>query len=142
MTMEKCYDYGALTGVWLASVRATHDFLSDEDLDYYHRRLPHDYLPNVETYAVRDESGEWCAFVGLSTEMIEMLFVRPDIMGQGYGSLLLDFAVRDKGMRKVDVNEQNARALSFYLRRGFVVRGRDALDGKGKPYPILHLEML
>lgn len=139
MLIERCFDYDALTEVWLASVRATHDFLTADDMEFYHQRLPRYYMPNVDIYAVRDDRGELCAFIGLGTDTIEMLFVHPDAMGKGCGSCLIDFAVMEKGMRKVDVNEQNRRALDFYLRRGFTVVGRDAVDGEGKPYPILHL---
>ncbi|MCM1206747.1 MAG: GNAT family N-acetyltransferase [Firmicutes bacterium] len=140
-TIERCHDYERLTDLWLASVRATHDFLTEEDLEYYHRRIPCDYMPNVELYAVRNSRGAWAGFVGISGSMIEMLFVHPDDMGKGTGSMLLRFAMKDKGMRKVDVNEQNHRALRFYLAHGFNVTGRDATDCEGKPYPILHLAM-
>lgn len=138
--IERCYDYEALTAVWYASVRATHDFLTEVDMEYYRRRIPRDYMPHVELYAIRDERGRWASFIGISSDMIEMLFVHPDEMGRGHGSRLLKFAIEEKGLRKVDVNEQNKRALEFYLRHGFAVVGRDATDGEGKPYPILHME--
>lgn len=138
--IERCYDYEALTAVWYASVRATHDFLTEEDMEYYRRRIPRDYMPHVELYAIRDERGRWASFIGISSDMIEMLFVRPDEMGRGHGSRLLQFAVEEKGLCKVDVNEQNKRALEFYQKHGFSVVGRDATDGEGKPYPILHME--
>lgn len=44
-------------------------------------------------------------------------------------------------MNKVDVNEQNDKALGFYLRMGFRIIGRNETDGMGKPYPILHLQL-
>ena len=44
------------------------------------------------------------------------------------------------GVRRVDVNEQNAQAAGFYARMGFRIVSRDALDPSGRPYPILHLE--
>lgn len=138
--IERCYDYEALTAVWYASVRATHDFLTEEDMEYYRRRIPRDYMPHVELYAIRDERGRWASFIGISSDMIEMLFVHPDEMGRGHGSRLLQFAVEEKGLCKVDVNEQNKRALEFYQKHGFSVVGRDATDGEGKPYPILHME--
>lgn len=138
--IERCYDYEALTAVWYASVRATHDFLTEVDMEYYRRRIPRDYMPHVELYAIRDERGRWASFIGISSDMIEMLFVRPDEMGRGHGSRLLKFAVEEKGLLKVDVNEQNKRALEFYQKHGFSVVGRDATDGEGKPYPILHME--
>lgn len=140
MHIEPCRDYEAMTRVWLAAVRATHHFLSEEDIDFYHGRLPGLYMPHVDLYAIRD-GGECRAFIGLSPGMVEMLFVHPDDMGRGYGSALLDFACKTMGIKRVDVNEQNERALAFYLHRGFHVTGRDATDSEGKPYPILHLEM-
>ena len=138
--IERCHDYAALTKVWLASVRATHDFLAEKDIEFYIQRIPYDYMPAVELYAIRDDKGEWCAFIGIGDDMIEMLFSHPDEMGKGYGSRLLRFAVEHKGVSKVDVNEQNQRALGFYQKHGFRVTGRDAFDGEGMPYPILHLE--
>lgn len=138
--IELCHDYTALTTIWLAAVKATHDFLSETDLDFYHERIASDYMPNVELYAIKNNSGKWCAFVGLSNDNIEMLFVHPDEMGKGYGSMLLKFATEHKGIRKVDVNEQNFLALKFYQKHGFSIIGRDDTDAEGKAYPILHLE--
>lgn len=138
--VEQCRDYAALTEVWAAAVKATHGFLREEDFEFYRRRLPADYMPAVDVYALRDAAGRWCAFIGLGEDSVEMLFVRPDMMGRGCGSRLLEFAVAHRRIRKVDVNEQNPRALAFYRRHGFRVVGRDAADGAGKPYPILHLE--
>ena len=60
---------------------------------------------------------------------------------EGYGRRLLEYATRRKQMNKVDVNEQNDKALGFYLRMGFRIIGRDETDGMGKPYPILHLQL-
>ncbi len=134
-------DYEVLVGVWLESVRATHDFLSEEDVDFYHHRILTEYMPNVEIYAIKNINGNWCAFIGLSPDNIEMLFVHPEEMGKGYGTALLEFAVKEKGIIKVDVNEQNQRALGFYQKHGFSIVGRDATDGEGKPYPILHMEL-
>jgi putative acetyltransferase len=39
----------------------------------------------------------------------------------------------------VNVNEQNAQAVGFYSRSGFVVVGRSELDDAGRPYPLLHM---
>lgn len=139
LQIEPCHDYEAMTAVWLASVRATHRFLSKEDIEFYHQRIPTLYMPHVDLYAIRDAHGQCRAFIGLSPEMVEMLFVHPDDMGKGYGSRLLHFACKEKGIRRVDVNEQNGQALGFYLHHGFRVTGRDAKDGEGKPYPILHM---
>lgn len=135
------HDYEAMTAVWLASVRATHGFLSPEDIEFYHQRIPSLYMPHVDLYAIYDAQGSCRAFLGLSPGMVEMLFVHPEDMGRGYGSALLRFACKERGIRHVDVNEQNEQALDFYLHHGFKVTGRDATDSEGKPYPILHMTL-
>lgn len=133
--IERCFDYEALTAVWLESVRATHGFLSEEDIEFYHDRIPSSYMPCVELYAARDSRGAWCAFIGLSEDMVEMLFVRPDVMRMGYGTMLLGFATEEKGIRKVDVNEQNTGALAFYKRHGFTASLPAAVNPKASRIP-------
>ena len=61
--------------------------------------------------------------------------------GKGYGKRLMEYARDKKHMDKVDVNEQNEKALQFYLHLGFQVIGRDETDSMGKPFPILHLQL-
>lgn len=79
--------------------------------------------------------------MGLSDDLIEMLFIHPDEQGKGYGKTLLEFAVNERGFRKVDVNEQNEQAFRFYRNRGFEVISRDETDAQGKPFPILHMQL-
>lgn len=133
-------DYDELVQVWEDSVRTTHHFLSEEDIQYYKPLVRLIYLPAVDLYCFRNEQGQIAAFMGLSEELIEMLFVAPGEQGKGYGSRLIDFAVREKHLYRVDVNEQNTDAFRFYRRKGFEVVSRDALDGSGRPFPILHLK--
>ena len=58
-----------------------------------------------------------------------------------WSGTLLDDAVTRLGASQVDVNEQNPKALGFYLKQGFAVAGRSPLDGGGRPFPILHLRL-
>ena len=127
--------------VWEASVRHTHHFLTEEHIQFYKPLVRNHYLPAVELYIIRDAGRKIVAFMGLSDELIEMLFVNPGEQGKGYGKRLLEYATRKKQLDKVDVNEQNEKALSFYLHMGFQIIGRDETDGMGKPYPILHLQL-
>lgn len=132
-------DYGTLAGIWERSVRATHDFLKEEDFNEIRKALIPEYFPNVNLYAI-DCGGVYAGFIGLSSDTIEMLFVDSSYRGQGYGSALIDFA-RQRGATKVDVNQQNTFALNFYTAKGFRVISRDETDDAGRPYPILHMSL-
>lgn len=132
-------DYVSLLNIWERSVRATHDFLTEENIMELKSALIPDYFPHVELYAAIADSDP-VGFIGLSGKMIEMLFIDADSIGLGYGSLLVDFA-KNNGAVKVDVNEQNPFAVRFYKSKGFHVIGRDETDEAGRPYPILHLSL-
>lgn len=134
-------DYDEITEVWEASVRSTHHFLTEEDILFYKPLVRNHYLQAVDLYVERNAENRIVAFMGLSETLIEMLFVHPDEQSKGYGKRLLEVAVREKGIRKVDVNEQNECAFQFYKNRGFEVYARDETDAMGKPFPILHLEL-
>lgn len=127
-----------LIAVWGQSVRSSHHFLSEEDFYYYRPRIRNLYFQAVELYVIRNP--HIVAFMGLSDDMVEMLFVLPSEKGKGYGSSLLEFALVEKNIRKIDVNEQNTEAYQFYLKRGYKVIGRASMDADGKPYTIIHLE--
>lgn len=141
MEIAKCNenDYEALAMIWERSVRATHDFLTEKVIDEIKTALIPDYFPNVELYAIADNS-TLVGFVGLNSDSIEMLFIDNGHRGKGYGTTLIDFA-KKKGATKVDVNEQNPSALTFYEAKGFRIVSRDETDEAGRPYPILHLSL-
>ncbi|MFD1771665.1 GNAT family N-acetyltransferase [Sphingobacterium suaedae] len=128
-----------LIELWESSIRASHHFLSEEDIGFY-RELIRTYLPLMDVYCI-DENGAAIGFAGLSEGMLEALFVHPGYTGKGIGKQLLLFAVHEKGIRRVDVNEQNQQALSFYEHFGFTIIGRSELDPSGRPYPILMLQL-
>lgn len=134
-------DYAELTQVWEASVRATHRFLQESDIQEIKSRMAGEYLPGVERLRCIREEGRIVAFIGLAGTHIAMLFVRPDRRGTGCGRRLVEEAVARYGARTVDTNEQNEQATGFYLRLGFAVVGRDERDDAGRPFPILHLAL-
>lgn len=132
-------DYSVLVDIWESAVKATHDFLSDDDFEFYKKHI-YIYFEHVSLFVYRNENGEAKGFLGISEDSIEMLFVDNKSRGTGIGKLLLDYAVNRLNAQKVDVNEQNTQALEFYYHFGFKEVGRDEYDGEGKGYPILHLE--
>ena len=134
-------DYQELIIVWEASVRATHDFLSETDIAFYRNLILNQYFDLVALKCAKDKSGDILGFLGTTEQKIEMLFVHPALRGQGIGKALIRYAVRELGIKLVDVNEQNTQAVGFYYAMGFALQKRSPLDGMGKPYPILHLNM-
>jgi putative acetyltransferase len=132
-------DYDEIVKVWEDSVRATHSFVAPEDIILF-RSLVRDGLPNMTVDFARDGEGRISGFVGVAGDKMEMLFAAPKFIGVGIGKSLFLHAVHEMGARKVDVNEDNEHAVSFYMRQGCKMTGRSPLDSTGKPYPVLHLE--
>ncbi|MTI33058.1 GNAT family N-acetyltransferase [Xanthovirga aplysinae] len=133
-------DYQELVELWEASVRATHKFLKEEDIQFYKPLILNEYLKAVELLCVRNENRQIIGFLGVAEGIIEMLFIHPLSRGTGIGKLLLKYAINTLKIYKVDVNEQNEQALGFYEHMGFKVVKRSELDSMKKPYPILHME--
>lgn len=132
--------FESLIQLWEASVMATHDFLAEEDRQFYQSFLPTAFT-EIKVFFLPGPDDDPVGFIGIGGDKIEMLFIHPSWIGKGFGKRFLDFAVFQHNVCRVDVNEQNGHALAFYRKRGFEVVGRDAEDGYGKPYPILHLQL-
>lgn len=81
-------------------------------------------------------------FIGVADKKIEMLFLEPKYFGQGLGLKLLDFAVKELKADKLDVNEQNEKALKFYQKFGFQTFDRTDKDDQGRSYPILRMKLI
>ncbi|MDO4315856.1 MAG: GNAT family N-acetyltransferase [Oscillospiraceae bacterium] len=127
-----------LTAVWERSVRATHRFLTEDDLQAIAREVP-EALSAVPRLAVASVGGGPAGFLGADGERLEMLFLSPAVQGRGLGRQLLEWGIRRYGIREVCVNEQNPQALGFYQRMGFRPYQRTELDGQGRPFPLLYL---
>jgi putative acetyltransferase len=133
-------EYDQIKDLWELSVKATHDFIMEKDFIFF-KNIIKKYFKNVNLCAIRDDIGKIIAFMGTSKDNIEMLFVHPAEMGKGIGTLLVNYAINELKIKKVDVNEQNKQAREFYEKMGFRVADRSALDNEGLPYPILHMTL-
>jgi putative acetyltransferase len=134
-------DFPRVLEVWEASVRATHDFISEADIQFF-KPLVQGVLPQMPVLTcVRDNQGQVIGFLGLEGEKVEMLFIDPQWRNQGIGRRLLRQAIHVHGATALDVNEQNPQAVNFYLKMGFEVVGRSETDGTGKPFPLLHMRL-
>lgn len=144
MEVERVNDkgcYGEILNLWEDSVRATHHFLKEEDIQYYKGNIRKHYLNAVSLFVIRDEKEQILGFMGTSDDSIEMLFIDPKKRGRGIGKRFVEYAISKLNIQKVDVNEQNEQAIVFYLKMGFIVESQSPLDGEGKPYPILHMNL-
>jgi putative acetyltransferase len=135
-------DYPELIDVWEKSVRATHHFLPEEYIQYLRPLILDKYFDAVSLLTVRDDQKKIMGFMGTSDDKVEMLFIDPAYRGKGIGKLLMDHAIQELHIRKVDVNEQNEQAVGFYKKLGYTVIKRLEVDSLGKPYPILEMELL
>ena len=135
-------DRGVLVDIWLRSVRATHTFLSEEDIQSL---LPPtwDYLTSdgPELWVLCTDAGVVVGFMGVSGSKMEALFLAPEFHGQGGGRRLVRHAQELRGELTTEVNEQNPAARRFYEACGFVVEGRSELDDAGRPFPLLHMRL-
>lgn len=127
--------------VWEESVLCTHDFLTEQDIESL---KPHveQALPNLDVLSVviDNDKSVW-AFLGIKTQKIEMLFVHPEIMRQGWGKKLVLQAIEKYKIKFVDVNEQNKEATAFYKHLAFKIFERSEKDALGNDFPILHLRI-
>ena len=127
-----------LIAIWRRSVDATHDFLSKE----YRAELEDlvsAFLPEAPLWVAVTEKDEPVAFMLLTGEHMDALFVYPTVRGCGVGKLLIEHALTLAPKLTTNVNEQNEQAVGFYKKMGFKVTGRSETDDLGKPYPLLNL---
>jgi len=99
---------------------------ADEDIRFFSRRMTDD---EVTTW-VAEAHGEMLGFALCTPTFLDGLYVRPDLTGQGIGSLLLDVvdATHPDGY-ELWVFESNTGARRLYERRGLVEVERT--DGSG-----------
>lgn len=134
-------DFMILTQLWEASVRATHHFLEESDIEELRPKIFNNYLSKVTLLIAEDSQKSIAGFIGISGNKIEMLFVAPQKFGQGTGRKLVEYVVTKMKVHLVDVNEQNNKATEFYQYMGFEIFSRSELDGEGRPFPILHMRL-
>lgn len=132
-------DYRVLIQIWEQSVRATHHFLSEQDIQTLLPIVRDQAFPNLEVWVLCDDAAGPIGFMGLDGNKLEALFISPASFRRGYGKVMLEHARKLKGPLQVDVNEQNPGAVAFYLSNGFRQAGRSATDSLGLPFPLLHL---
>lgn len=132
----------SLLNIWEASVRTTHLFLSDVEINQIKKYVPQAFSEVERLTAAADASGKPVAFMGVTGERLEMLFVAPEVRGTGIGKQLLLHGIESYGVREVTVNEQNPQEIGFYEHMGFATYKRTDFDKEGNPYPLLYMKLV
>ena len=128
-----------LLKVWECSVRATHLFLSGDEISGIKQYVPQALKDIPTLIAAENENGKLIGFLGIADKMVEMLFVSNESRGQGIGRQLLEYGIEKYSIEELAVNEQNPLAKGFYEHMGFEVYKRTELDEQGNPYPPLYM---
>ena len=127
--------------IWENSVRATHLFLSDEEVNHIKEYVPQ-ALSGVEHLIVAEkENSTPVAFMGVENTQLEMLFLSPEERGKGRGKWLIEHGTKKYRIQEVTVNEQNTQAVEFYKHMGFETYKRTENDEEGNPYPLLYMKI-
>jgi putative acetyltransferase len=134
-------DSQRIIDIWLRCVRATHTFLSEQEIQALLPQVGPE-LDKCELWVLCSAENCPIGFLGMSPNQIEAMFIAPEFIRRGGGRQLVQHALSlSDGDLTVDVNEQNTPARSFYEACGFVVIGRTEVDTGGRPYPLLHMKL-
>lgn len=128
-----------LLDVWESSVKATHLFLSVDEINNIKQYVPQAIKDVSILVIAENKNGDPVGFMGVDDKRLEMLFVLDKYRGQGIGKQLLQYGIENYSINELTVNEQNPRAKGFYEHMVEVYK-RTELDEQGNPYPLLYMK--
>lgn len=131
-----------LLNIWESSVKATHLFLSDDEIKNIKQYVPRAILEIPILIVAKNETGNPIGFMGISDKSLEMLFIEDKSRGFGIGKMLLNYGMENYSVNNLTVNEQNPLAQGFYAHMGFTVYKRTELDEQGNAYPLLYMKKI
>lgn len=131
-----------LLNVWESSVRATHLFLSGDEINRIKKYVPQALIHVPVLIVAENGNGNPVGFMGIADNMLEMLFLSDEYRGQGIGKQLLQYGIEHYSINELAVNEQNPLAKGFYEHMGFKVYKRTEIDGQGNPFPLLYMKKI
>jgi putative acetyltransferase len=128
-------DEDAAIALWLATWQHAYpdiDFAAR--VAWWRERWRSDLVPKA-AIIVAEDAGTLVGFVTIDTNAyLDQLVVAPDRWGSKLGEMLIDEAKRlSPESITLLVNDDNARAIRFYERNGFVHAGKDVNPTSGRP---------
>lgn len=131
-----------LLKVWESSVKATHLFLSENEIENIKKYVPQALKEIPYLIIVEDKNQIPVGFMGIVEQHLEMLFLSHEERGKGLGKELLKYGIDKYLVNDLAVNEQNPLAKGFYEHMGFEVYKRTECDEQGNPYPLLYMRLV
>ena len=123
-------DITKVADIWLDTNIKAHNFISAQYWESNYE-LVKEMLLQAEVF-VCESNGKIQGFIGLNGDYIEGIFVCDRLQSQGIGKLLLDF-VKEKRMKlHLNVYQKNIRAINFYQREDFEIRGEGLDEATGE----------
>ncbi len=130
-----------LLEIWEKSVKATHLFLTDVEIQNIKEYVPQALREIPHLIVGGNENAVPIAFMGINGQKLEMLFIAVEDRGKGLGKKLLRYGIENFEVNELTVNEQNPLAKGFYEHLGFQVYKRTDSDEQGNPYPLLYMKL-
>ena len=127
--------------VWESSVRATHTFLSNDEILEIKEYVPEALRSIAHLVIEANQNNDPITFMGIGDDKLEMLFVAPEYRSSGIRRKMLTSGINNYGVTELAVNEDNPQARGFYEHMGFVTYQRNELDDQGRPYPVLYMRL-
>lgn len=114
----------SLVEVWEKSVRVTHLFLSDSEIENIKDYVPQ-ALRGIESLVIAEDGNHIpVAFMGIEEGSLEMSFITPKERGKDLGKQLIQYGIEKYSVKSLAVNEQNPQAKGFYEHMRFQVYKR------------------
>ena len=130
-----------LLKVWESSAKATHLFLSEDEIENIKKYVPQALKEIPYLTIVVNENQIPIGFMGIAERHLEMLFISHEERGKGLGKELLKYGIEKYLVNDLAVNEQNPLAKGFYEHMGFEVYKRTECDEQGNHYPLLYMRL-
>lgn len=127
--------------VWESSVKATHLFLTENEIKDIEKYVPQALREIPNLIIIENENHVSAGFMGIAEQHLEMLFISDEERGKGLGKELLKYGIEKYSINDLAVNEQNPLAKGFYEHMGFKVYKRTEHDEQGNPYPLLYMKL-
>lgn len=102
-----------LLKVWESSVKATHRFLSEDEMADIKKYVPRALKEIPCLVIAEDENQIPVGFMGIAGQHLEMLFIAAEERGKGIGKELLAYGIDRYSVRDLAVNEQNPLQKAF-----------------------------